>query len=413
MKFETKLAKTNKMKAIGKTHSLCNTKSIESNIWKFYIARFVGRFEFIAAILVLFLLSNNLTMTQVMILQSFFTIIIFAMELPSGVIADLFGLKKTLILSQLSIVVGLVLYAFFSSFATFMIAEFFMALGWALNSGADSAFIYNTLKELKQELTFEKIMGRLNFLTVLAVGLSALLGGYLASITGYRNLFFIGGTMYFIGFLVLLSLKEPTKQVQDESKHYIKHLKEGLNLTKNNRELKKYIIYYSILSAFTFILLFFIQPYLEIKGLSLTMIGICVGGYFLFEAAGYLFTEKVSSWIKNKKLLLFILILIAISFLLLNMVSVVIGLALIFFIMFLSAIKEVVIDYEVNKLSTNKHRATILSIKNMFKNLVYVLIAPLLGYWTDKFTLEKAFLMMGIILMIFSIYIYFLFKENR
>ena len=158
------------------------TKSVESNIWKFYVAKFIGSFEFVAAIFVLYLLSNNLSMTEVLILQSFFTIVIFSLEIPSGVLADLFGLKNTLILSQFFVIVGFVLYGMFYTFATFMIAEFFIALGFALNSGTDSAFIYNTLEQVKKEDTFKKIMGRISAIYVLSIGLSAALGGYLASL---------------------------------------------------------------------------------------------------------------------------------------------------------------------------------------------------------------------------------------
>ena len=126
-------------------------EQLNANIWKFYITRIIGNFEFITAIFVLYLLANNLTMTEVLILQSFFTILIFLLEVPSGVIADLFGLKRTLIISELCIIIGFILYGLFSTFATFMIAEFFVALGWALYSGADSAFIYDTLKQMKKE----------------------------------------------------------------------------------------------------------------------------------------------------------------------------------------------------------------------------------------------------------------------
>jgi len=52
--------------------------SYESNIWKFYLLRFFGEFELTVAIFVLFLLAKGLSMTQIMILETIFTVVFIA-----------------------------------------------------------------------------------------------------------------------------------------------------------------------------------------------------------------------------------------------------------------------------------------------------------------------------------------------
>jgi hypothetical protein len=69
------------------------TNVYESNIWKFYLFKIVGAMELTISIFVLFLLTNNLSMTQVMTLETIFIAIVLLLEVPSGAFADLFGRK--------------------------------------------------------------------------------------------------------------------------------------------------------------------------------------------------------------------------------------------------------------------------------------------------------------------------------
>ena len=61
-----------------------------NNIWKFYLFKIAGALELTIAIYVLFLLANNLSITQVMILETIFMCLILLFEIPSGIFADFF-----------------------------------------------------------------------------------------------------------------------------------------------------------------------------------------------------------------------------------------------------------------------------------------------------------------------------------
>ena len=81
-----------------------------------------------------------------------------------------------------------------------------------------------------------------------------------------------------------------------------------------------------------------------------------------------------------------------------------------FLIMFISSIKELLVDHEVNTYCKDSHRATILSVKNMSKSLLYTLFGPVVGYITDIFSLKISLIVMGTTLIIFGIYILILFN---
>ncbi|MCK4551052.1 MAG: MFS transporter, partial [Candidatus Aenigmarchaeota archaeon] len=153
---------------------------LEGNIWKFYIYSAVGSLIFLfVPIFVIFLQAKGLTITQVMILQALFALMVVILEVPSGAVADIIGRKKTISLGTIFVGLGIVYYAFAESFSGFVFAEMLFAIGAALASGADTAIIYDTLKKLKKEKLFKKIVGRTTAIGFVALAIASIIGSQL------------------------------------------------------------------------------------------------------------------------------------------------------------------------------------------------------------------------------------------
>jgi len=227
-------------------------------------------------------------------------------------------------------------------------------------------------------------------------------------------LFFIGAAFFSLGLLILLTLIEPRIYKKVEDRKYFKHLKEGVSYSYRHPEIKKYIIYFAVFGALTYMLFYLIQPYYKNGGLPLALIGLGVSGYFLFNALGFFLGDRVAKLFKsNDRLLIYLLFMIGALFISLKFVNVWLGMIIIFVIMFFSSIKELIVDNEVNKHCPSSHRATILSVKNMGKSLVYTLCGPVVGYVTDVFSLKTSLLCIGLTLIIFGIYITIMFYSVR
>ena len=81
-------------------------KKLQSNIWKFYLFDIFGAMLFAVPIIVLFWQENGLSLTQIMILQSLFSIAMVILEIPTGYLADIYGRKNILLLSAISFLVA-------------------------------------------------------------------------------------------------------------------------------------------------------------------------------------------------------------------------------------------------------------------------------------------------------------------
>ncbi|MEA3430089.1 MAG: MFS transporter [Nanoarchaeota archaeon] len=376
----------------------------ESNIWKFYLFRVVSTLDFTVSTFVLFLLANYLSMTQVMSLQTIFVVVVLMLEVPSGVFADLVGRKLSVALAMLCASISYVIFGFGTNYWTFLIAMVVIAFCWALRSGADSALLYDSLKELEKENQYAKIFGRGNFYSQLTWSILALAGGFLAIYLGYRNLFFISAFLFFLAFVIGLWFKEPPIHKKVHKKNYYKHLIEAIKFSYNHKYVKNLIIYFGLFAALGHITWFLIQPFYEQSTFPKYIVGIAISLYFFTAGLGNLAAGKITRRTKKNRLLILILLIASLSFIGIFFVNKLSVLILICIISFVCGVRDILVNKGINKHTDSHHRATVISIQSMSRNLMYAVFAPLIGYFTDIYTPSAAFLMMGVGLFLFFVY---------
>ncbi len=138
--------------------------TLRRNIQKIYWYRVLQGMMFPVPTIVLFWQQHGMSLTLVMVLQSLFALTMVVLELPSGYLADVVGRRKTLILAACSTFMAIVIYSLGQHFFHFLAAEIFFAFGFAMISGADEAFIYDTLQALDETDRYQEVYGKLFFI---------------------------------------------------------------------------------------------------------------------------------------------------------------------------------------------------------------------------------------------------------
>jgi len=156
-----------------------------ANIWKSYVYEFLKSFTLFAGVLIpFFTIWGGISFAQIMVLQAIFTFSMFLLEVPTGVIADKFGRKTSLVLSGLVTGIAILVYASYANFWIFALGEVLFAVGSTLASGADSALIYDSLKQIGKEKKSKSIFNRTESVGLLAMMISAPLGSLVAKYIG-------------------------------------------------------------------------------------------------------------------------------------------------------------------------------------------------------------------------------------
>ncbi len=379
-------------------------KQYEANIWKFYLYKFLNSIELTVPIFTLFFLANNLTMVQFMSLETIYIILVLILEVPSGAFADLFGRKLSISIEGILCAMGFMVLGLSTTYFGFLMGQVLLAFSAALRSGADSALIYDTLKGLNKEKSFSKIYGKSSFIATTCWAVCALIGGYLAPIIGYRPLFLITAGIFSLAFLVTLLFKEPKNHDEVYEKNYIKHLKESIKFSLSHRVIRNLLIYYSFFGAAGHMAWFIIQPFYEQSALPKYFVGIAVSCFFIASSIGNYFSHKIIDKYNNTNLLLGLITFSSIALIMTFFVSKLFALVFIIVLRFMTGVRNVFVDKEINEHTKSSQRATVLSVKHMSKSVMYAVLAPLVGLIVDIYTPAAAFLMLGVGLSIFAIY---------
>lgn len=372
--------------------------NLESNIWKFYLYRVFSCLIFATPIIVLFYQENGLSMTQIMILQSIYTLIILLGVIPSGIFADYFGRKKVLIINGIFYVAAWIVYALSHTFFQFILAEIVIALSAATWSASGTAFFYDTLKELEREKDFKKLYGNVISINYIFWGISSLFAGYIA-LRGMRLTFWLTALTTVISFLIVFSFHD-TKIHKHKDKKYINHLKESFNFTINHKKIRLLIIFSALIFALTFVGYILYQPYFKEINIPLVYFGLLYFFLFIAAALGSKIADKTEIWLGEKKILIIIISLMVLCFLGMAQKILIFGLIFPIIISFCGGVFEPVIADYINKLVKSKQRSTIMALDTIAIELFSTISAPIIGYIADVYTLSTSIYMIAIILFI-------------
>ncbi len=174
--------------------------------FKFCAYGFLKNLRFFDAFLLLFFLENGISYTQIGIIYATREIIINLFEIPSGIIADTYGRKNSLIFAFLAYIISFLFFYFMADFYWFMVAIIFYGMGDAFRSGTHKGMIMDYLKFNKWEDQKVNYYGHTRSWSQKGSAISALFAGVLVLYSGsYRSIFLYSVIPYLLNFINIFS----------------------------------------------------------------------------------------------------------------------------------------------------------------------------------------------------------------
>jgi len=353
-------------------------------------------------IIVLFFKENGLSLFEVMILQSVYSLTVAITEIPSGYIADYFGRRKSIIFSTIFTFSGYLIFSNFAGFDYFVIAQILVAIGGSLMSGADSAIIYDTLLETENEKQYTKIEGKTYAIGNFSEAIAGLIGGVLATSSLLLPVQ-IQTTILFFTIPIAFSLVEPTLHKNDKiEKGFYSILKVVKYSLFENLKLRWLIIYSSIMGVATLSAAWLAQPFFESLEIPIFYYGILWAALNITAGISSYSSHKTEEKHNTNNLLLKLGFFMSISFILVYFLPNYFGLIFIFIIYYLRGIVTPILKNQININTTSKIRATVMSVRSFVLRISFAIVAPILGIMADNKSIISSYLFLSIIILIFS-----------
>jgi len=383
-------------------------EGLRSNIWKYYIFEFLWSAVFFFPIFQLYYIARGMTITQIAFIGIAFNVSRMFIEIPSGVLADKWGRKKTLFLSQLLFIIDMAILTFAHSFWLYIVAAIVSGAWIACYSGTAVAFFYDTLVELKREKEYEKLWGRFSLIGSAVTFTTSLVAGYLFNIS-ITLPYILTGISAFLSLFVILSFTEPRFHKSAEEDTILLHFKKSM-LTVIKNENISFIVFFGAIFGFALNYLFnYGQVYLVSIGIPITFFGLIFAVRSIVEGLGATYANKIKNLFSYRTILTSTLLFATIIIFGLSYINNYIGAFVFIISFFIVGMFRILQRGYIHKRISSHNRATVDSVSSFSIAIFAIIFEPIAGKIADMYSIQTSFFILGCILLAYSLY-YLLFK---
>ncbi|UCB42005.1 MAG: MFS transporter [Dehalococcoidales bacterium] len=215
-------------------------------IRRFSLYGFLKNQRYFEPFIILFFLQQGLSFTQIGFLIAFRELFINLMEIPSGAVADLFGRRRSMMLSFVSYIISFTIFGFSQDYWHMFPAMFFFAIGEAFRTGTHKAMIFTWLRIEGRLDEKTKIYGYTRSWSKIGSAVSTVLAVAIVLLANdYSWVFFFAIVPYVAGLVNFMFYpKELEGQPDPEAgvREVVAHLWECIRLAVAVRELRRLII---------------------------------------------------------------------------------------------------------------------------------------------------------------------------
>ncbi len=326
------------------------------------------------------------------------------LDIPTGAIADIFGKRITLILSNIFTGAGILIIAFANNLTGLFIGNMISQMGWAMYSGAADAMVYDSLLNLKKEHEFSHVLAKANQYMSFASAFGYFIGGVLYPLY-WRLPQIAWGLSYVPAVIFSFLLVEPIVISEHFSVHaYFEKIHLGIKELLLP-QLRKYILLMFILLGVYFVYTWgFVRPavatsfgfYSKEQSIILPLLTLSCAYLIYFLP----FVRKRISGFSGLSILALIM---ALGFFLSSLPIGYWGIIPMFLITFSGKFASPWVSVIVNKEISSRFRATTLSTISLLSKIPYVLIAVLIGTAADKNMLSQFCFILASVTFFFTV----------
>lgn len=252
--------------------------NIRKQLSRLYLSSVISNLTITGAWLAI-LASRGFSLVEIGISETVFHITSIIFELPSGVMADVFGRKKMLIVSNIMYTIATLIMIASNSLFTVCLSIAFHALTYNFSSGTGDALAYDSMKKARIHSKFERYESNQLIIYRVCTGISTLCAGFALTI-GYKLAYTTDLIACAAQFIVLSTLTEVNaKENADEQRLFAKIaecFRESFRFLKEAKKALGLMFCNSFVGALDILLLFFLQAKLPEKGIPKWGLGVAL-----------------------------------------------------------------------------------------------------------------------------------------
>lgn len=331
-------------------------------------------------------LSLGISFTEIAAALAIFNLTAFLFEYPSGYLADRLGRKWALLLSAILFFCSFLILYNISSTWMLCLANAVMGVAYAMNSGADQALLFDTLKHAGKESEYKENYSRVQYYAALSAALFALASGFLASIN--FRLPFLAAVIFSIPVIFCATQIKEERALSDSKPPLAFNQMYSIftHTILKRKDLLWFMLLSSVISSIAWSSQHFIYPqfiYSELN-LPLQFLGLVYFLFHIFRALASKLTVPLRVYLKNK---VYFAMLAVLTLCYLSIVCSPWFLAVFCLIVIDSneIVKKILISEDLNDRIESSIRASVLSVEGVVKWGIWSVHCLITGFIIDNF----------------------------
>lgn len=373
----------------------------ELNIPKYFIytaLKNLGFGLFVAVWVIYLQQRRGLSLTEATIVDITFLIIATLGEVPTGIVADMYGRKASMVIGSALMSVSMLAWPMAPTVPLIVIAYAGMAFGFTFLSGAEEALFFESLKTLGRAEDYQRLGGQIGAIALGAFAVGNAASGLLAMVDLIVP-FLAGGLSIMAMMVIVLTFKEPPNDERPNRQArelYGQVLKHAFTVMRTQPALRYPMFYLAFVPlAASLLETFLVQPQAVLFDVPVAGIGFIVMAVQLTNIAGSNWSQQISTRVGEKRVIYLSPLVIIASLILLAVLQVLPSLTLIAVIGFITAMLRPLIMNRIHAEVSDDIRATMLSMQSLIAMFVMTIGELALGYIADKAGLPVAYVVLA------------------
>ena len=354
-----------------------------TDLRRFYAFQVVNDFSFTAGIWIIFLQSRGFSLAEIGLAESAFHLAPVTLELPSGSFADVLGRKWSMTAGALLIAGSTALMFVADSLWVLLPAMYLNGAAYAFRSGAQQAFLFDSLGSEPTGNRFTQLLGKLNAVAYVAIAATTALGATLAD-RDYALPFGLAVGAGLAAAWLAAGLKEPVRPIE-ERRGMGGTIVEALRIVRGDGQLAALIVFAAALWTVSALVHLYAQAVLAERGLATSQIGIVLSVTLFSTAIGAWLAGRLTNLRPFRFWTVAATGAIAGSGLLLGGSSIPLAIAGLIVAELFAGAFEPMIAQRVNTAITSAQRATVLSVEGFLYSVTMIWAFPLFGWTAERY----------------------------
>ena len=354
-----------------------------TDLRRFYAFQVINDFSFTAGIWIIFLQSRGFSLAEIGLAESAFHLAPVTLELPSGSFADVLGRKWSMTVSALLMAGSTTLMFVADSLWLLLPAMYLNGAAYAFRSGAQQAFLFDSLRDEPSGNRFTSLLGKLNSVAYIAIAATTAIGASLAE-RDYALPFGLAAGAALAAAFLAAGLTEPERPTEGR-RGMGGTIAEALRVVRADRQLLALVVFAAALWTVSALVHLYAQAVLVERGLAPSQIGLVLSVTLFTTALGSWLTGRLASLRPFRFWTVAATGAIAGSGLLLGGAPLPFALLGLVVAELFAGAFEPMIAQRVNTAITSSQRATVLSVEGFLYSVTMIWAFPLFGWTAERY----------------------------